>query len=57
MSSGVISFLLAVGSATWIFTKFQRYSGNNTKQSTIAAAISALFIFIVAFAVLNLILK
>jgi hypothetical protein len=55
MSAGLISFLLAVGSSVWIFTKFQRYSGNNTQRSVIAAGISGVVIFLVAFVILGLI--
>jgi hypothetical protein len=56
MGAGLISFLFSIGAATWIYTKFQRYSGNNTQQSVFAAGISGLVIFIIFFAILKLIL-
>jgi hypothetical protein len=57
MSAGVVSFLLAIGSSTWIYAKFQRSSGNNTKQSVIAAGICFILIFIVFFYIFNSIIK
>jgi hypothetical protein len=56
MGAGLISFLFAAGAATWIYTKFQRYSGNNTQQSLMASGISGLMIFLVFFLILKLIL-
>jgi hypothetical protein len=57
MSPFLVSFLFTAGAATWIYTKFQRYSGNNTQQSAIAAGVAGLFIFIVFFYVSSQILK
>lgn len=57
MSNFVISLLIAAGSGTWIYTKLQRKSGNNTQQSLIASGISALILFIVLMVILNMIIK
>jgi hypothetical protein len=57
MSPFLVSFLFTAGATTWIYTKFQRYSGNNTQQSAIAAGVAGLFIFIVFFYVSSQILK
>jgi hypothetical protein len=57
MSPVVVSLLFTAGAATWIYTKLQRYSGNNTKQSAIGAAVSAIFIFIVFYSITHSILK
>ena len=59
MSNAVISLLMAVGAGTWIFSKFQRSSGGsvNTKQSVIAAAVSALLIFIFIYLLLGTFVK
>jgi len=57
MSAVWISLMFAAGAATWIYTKFMRSSGNNTKQSAIAAGISALAIFFVFLTVFNMIVK
>jgi hypothetical protein len=56
MSPAVISIMFAAGASVWIYTKFQRFSGNNTQQSAIAAGISAVVIFFVFYTVFNLIL-
>ena len=53
----MVSIMFTAGAATWIYTKFQRYSGNNTQQSAIAAGVAGLFIFIVFFYIANSILK
>lgn len=55
MGPGLISFLFAIGAATWLYTKFQKYSGNNTKAAAIATAVSGLVIFGVMFSILSLI--
>jgi hypothetical protein len=55
MSPVWVSLFFTAGATTWIYTKFQRYSGNNTKQSVIAAAVSAAIIFFIFYTVLNLI--
>jgi hypothetical protein len=55
MSPVVVSLLFSGGATTWIYTKFQRYSGNNTKQSIIAAGVAGLVIFIIFFTILNMI--
>jgi len=57
MSAGLVSFLFAAGASTWLYTKFQKYSGNNTQQSVIATGISAVVIFIVFFFIFHSILK
>jgi uncharacterized protein HemY len=57
MGPGVISLLFTLGASTWVYTKLQRYSGNNTKQSLIAVVVIALIIFFVMFSILSLIIK
>jgi divalent metal cation (Fe/Co/Zn/Cd) transporter len=47
MSSLVVSLLISAGAGTWIYTKLQRYSGNNTKQSAMGAAAAGIFLFII----------
>ena len=49
MSPFLVAIFFTAGASTWIYTKFQRYSGNNTKQSAMAAGIAGLFIFIVFY--------
>lgn len=56
MGKGVISLMLAVGAATWLFNYFQKTSGNNTARSVKAAAIAGTVIFIFSFIVLGLFL-
>jgi hypothetical protein len=57
MSPIIVSLLFAAGASTWIYTKLQRYSGNNTRQSLIAVAVSAVLIFIVFLFIFNSIIK
>jgi hypothetical protein len=57
MGNGVIAFLVAISAGVWIFSKFMRSTGNNTKTATTAAVISGLFIFVVIFFLLKLIPK
>lgn len=57
MSAGLISLFFTAGAATWIYTKLQRMSGNNTKQSVVATTVAAIFIFIVFFSLFTLIIK
>lgn len=56
MSPFLISLMFTAGAATWLYTKFQRYNGNNTQQSAIAAAVSAAVIFFVFYMILRLII-
>lgn len=57
MSRGLISVLLAIGSSAWVYAQLQRRSGNNTRQSLMAAGIGAVVIFVVIFVILGMILK
>jgi hypothetical protein len=57
MSPFIVSFLVAVGAGAWIYTKFQRSSGNNTQQSAKAAGVAALIIFIIFYFVTQSLLK
>lgn len=49
MSAFVVTLMFTAGVATWIFTKLQKYSGNNTQQSVVATGVAGLFIFIVFY--------
>jgi hypothetical protein len=55
MSLAVIALLFTAGASTWLYTKLQRYSGNNTRQSIIATGVIAVVMFVLVFSVLNLI--
>lgn len=56
MNAVGISLLLAVGASAWLYTKFMRYSGNNTKQAAIATSVSGIIIFVVFYLILGLII-
>jgi hypothetical protein len=56
MSAFVVSLMFAAGAGTWLFTKFQKYSGNNTKQSAIAAGFVGLIILFVFYTIFKLII-
>lgn len=55
MNNTIIAFLIAISSSTWIFTKIQRQTGNNTQSSLIVAAVSFVGIFIVSIILLGFI--
>ena len=53
MSSTIIAFLIAISSSTWIYTKIQRKTGNNTQSSLIVAAVSFVGIFVLSIILLG----
>jgi len=53
MNAALISFLLTIGICTWIYTKLQRYTGNNTKNSLTAVVVSGLIIFLIGYFVFS----
>jgi hypothetical protein len=57
MSAFVVTVMFTAGAATWIFTKLQKYSGNNTRQSVIAASVAAVFIFVMFYLITSPFLK
>lgn len=57
MSNFLVSLLAAAGAGTWIYNRFQRYTGGQTKRSLMVAAISSVLIFLVFLAVMNLVFK
>jgi len=52
-----IAILFGVGASAWIFAKIQRSSGNNTKNSLIAAGASGVIIIIILTIVLQFVFK
>jgi len=57
MSNALVALFFAAGAGTWIYAKFSKTTGNNTKTAATAAAASALFIFVVFYFILGLIIK
>ena len=51
MSNALISFLVAISFATWIFTKQLRRSGQNTKSAVVVAGIAGVICFVVILTV------
>ncbi len=49
MANWIVGLLAAISAGTWLYTKFMRSTGNNTKNSVIAAAALALVVFIVVY--------
>jgi hypothetical protein len=45
MGDLLIAFLAAISASAWVYGKFMRSSGNNTKNSSIAALITGLLVF------------
>jgi hypothetical protein len=56
MNAFLVSFLFTAGAATWIYTKLQKYSGNNTKQSAMAAGFLGLIILFIFYTIFKLII-
>jgi hypothetical protein len=54
MGKGLISLMFTVGACTWIYTRLQRTSGNNTQRSLSAVAVAGVLIFVVFFVILSL---
>jgi hypothetical protein len=52
-SNVTIALIFAIGAGGWIFAKLQHQSGNQTKQSLMAAGIGGALLFIVVLLVLN----
>jgi hypothetical protein len=57
MSAALVSFFFTAGAAGWLYTKFQKYSGNNAKSAAIATGVSAVVIFFNFFSIFKLIIK
>jgi hypothetical protein len=57
MSNALVALFFAAGAGAWIYAKFSKSTGNNTKSSSIAAAASALFIFVLLYFILGIFLK
>lgn len=45
-SNVLIAFLVSVGATAWIYNKFMRSTGGNTKNSVVSAAVAGAAIFI-----------
>jgi hypothetical protein len=57
MSPFLISVLFTAGAVTWIYTKLQRRSGNNTQQSLIACGVIGVVIFVIIFYLASVVSK
>ena len=49
-------FFITIGSTTWIYTKFQRTTGNDTIRSLKASALSGIIIFVISLVILKMIM-
>lgn len=56
MNAFLVSIFFTAGATTWIYTKLQKYSGNNTRQSAIAAGFLGLIILFIFYTVFRLII-
>jgi hypothetical protein len=56
MGPFIISLFFTVGACTWIYTKMQRRSGNNTQQTLIAVGAIGAAMFLIVYTVLGLVL-
>lgn len=55
MTSGLIAFLMAIGTATWVYQKFHNSTGGNTQNALIGAAVVGVLVFVLVFTLLGLI--
>jgi hypothetical protein len=55
MANWVISLLVAASGVVWIYNKFLKTTGNNTKSSLIASVISFGVLFIIMMIVMSFI--
>ena len=55
MSNVLIAFLVSISATAWIYNKFMRSTGGNTKNAVISAAVAGIAIFIFMLLVLMLI--
>lgn len=50
MSAGIIAFLVAISSATWVFTKLQNKTGyGNNRDALVGAVVVFALAFVVVF--------
>lgn len=56
-SSFVIALIVGGGIGFWIYNKFQRSSGGNSKNSAIASVVVAILITVVGTIVLDMVFK
>lgn len=53
----VIALIIGVGSGAWLYGRFQRSTGNNTKSSVISATVSGAVIFVILWILLEILFK
>ncbi|HMS50539.1 MAG TPA: hypothetical protein PKA02_03860 [Candidatus Saccharibacteria bacterium] len=56
MSEGAVAFVFSIGVGAWVYSKFQRRTGNQTQKSLTAAAVVGVFAFIVFFSLAKMFL-
>jgi len=56
MNAFLVSIFFTAGATVWLYTKLQKYSCNNTKQSLIAAGFVGLIILFVFYTIFKLII-
>lgn len=56
MANWIIALLFGLSIGTWIYSKLMRSTGSNKSSSLVAAAISAILIFLLFYIVLGFIM-
>lgn len=54
MSAAVISFLMAIGVAAWVYNKFMNTTGNNSQTALIGGGVVGVLVFIVMMIILSM---
>jgi len=57
MSNGLIAFLITLGAVTYLYNRFMRTTGGNSKSALITSGSIGILLFIVLLYLINLIPK
>jgi hypothetical protein len=54
MANWLIALLIAISASVWVYAKFMRSTGNNSKNAGVAAGITGLLVFVLILIITNL---
>jgi len=55
MGNGIIAFFVAGGAFMWVYSKTNRSTGGNLKNTLVVAGTAAVVVFLIALAILGMI--
>lgn len=53
MNKSLVSFMLAIGVSTWVYTKMLKSTGHNIKGSVVVASVTFIAVFVVGYIMLG----